>query len=152
MEKRNSSQTIIWRLPSQQGKKTVSREWHIHSFSYDCSPPPQLHNFTKLGALYSMLYWYRCSTSLRSSVMHQHFRNALPSQGEYLEGQKKDGQIPHPGITVLLPVAGLPASAVACRCMTRHVEDTNQNYKKAVVFQLVIGKTAGTVGSLVSRC
>ena len=36
--------------------------------------------------------------------------------------------------------------------MTRRVEDTEQNYKKTVVFQLVIGKTAGTVRSLVPRC
>lgn len=72
--------------------------------------------------------------------------------GEHLDGQKKDRQIPHPGITVLLPVAGLLASAAAHRCMTRRVEDTEQNYKKTVVFQLVIGKTAGTVRSLVPRC
>lgn len=40
---------------------------------------------------------------------------------------------------------------VVCCCMTHHEEHTEQNYKKTVVFQLAIGKIAGTVRSLVQR-
>lgn len=65
------------------------------------------------------------------------------AKGEHPDKQKKDAQIPHPGITVS------PAMVLVCCCMAHHEEYTKQNYKKTVVFQLAIGKTAGTVCSLV---
>lgn len=84
--------------------------------------------------------------------MHQHFRSALPARGEHLDRQKKDGQNPHHGITASLPVADLPASAATRHRTTGPEEDAEQNYKKTVVFQLVVGKRAGTVRSLAPRC
>ena len=72
--------------------------------------------------------------------------------GEHLDGQKKDGQIPHPGGATLVPVAGLPASAAARHCVTRRAEAAQQNYKKAAVFQLVTREMAGTARSVVPRC
>lgn len=44
------------------------------------------------------------------------------------------------------------ASAATRRPTTGPEEDAEQNYKKTVVFRLVVGKRAGTARSLVPRC
>lgn len=96
-----------------------------------------------LGAHYSMQSWHKCSTSPCPQQYNSILGVPSLAEEEHPDKQKKDAQIPHPGVTVS------PAMVVVCCCMTGHEEYTEQNYKKTVVFQLAIGKTAGTVHSLV---